>query len=220
MKTPLVIFGLGDFADLACFMFLHDSDYVPVAFCVDLEHKSANAHNGLPVICLEELEEKYPSASYTIFVAIGYSKMNTIRQEKVTLILNKGYKLASYISNKATIWPGFKYGYNCFIFENNNIQPFAEIGNNVILWSGNHIGHHSIIKDNVFLTSHVVVSGRVTIGNNCFIGVNSTIKDKVNISDFTLIGAGVLINANTDAYSVYTSLPAEKRKITSMKIKI
>ena len=50
-------------------------------------------------------------------------------------------------------------GDNCFILEDNTVQPFVTIGNNVTLWSGNHIGHDSVIEDDCFISSHVVVSG-------------------------------------------------------------
>ncbi len=65
--------------------------------------------------------------------------------------------MISYVSSKATVFPGAPIGDNCFILEDNTIQPFTSIGNNVVLWSGNHIGHHSVIKDHVSFTSHVVL---------------------------------------------------------------
>ena len=52
-----------------------------------------------------------------------------------------------YVSSKASVWPGFKPGENCFILEDNTMQPFVVIGDNVTLWSGNHIGHHARIGD-------------------------------------------------------------------------
>lgn len=68
-------------------------------------------------------------------------------------------------------------GDNCFVFENQTIQPFVKIGNDVIIWSGNHIGHHSMIGDHCFISSHVVISGNVKIEPYCFLGVNSSIRD-------------------------------------------
>ena len=96
------------------------------------------------------------------------------------------------ISSKASIFTN-KIGENCFILEDNTIQPYVEIGNNVTLWSGNHIGHHSIIRDHCFITSHVVVSGGVEIGENTFIGVNATLRDHIKIGKSNVIGAGALI---------------------------
>ncbi|WP_245213936.1 hypothetical protein [Rhodoferax sp. AJA081-3] len=65
---------------------------------------------------------------------------------------------------------GNEIGENCFILEDNTLQPFTKIGNNVILWSGNHIGHHGEIHDHVTFTSHVVMSGHCSIGPYSFLG--------------------------------------------------
>ena len=76
----------------------------------------------------------------------------------------KGYDFYSYVSPKATVLTN-KIGENCFILEDNTIQPFVEIGNNCVLWSGNHIGHHGKIDDHVFITSHCVVSEIVILNH-------------------------------------------------------
>jgi acetyltransferase-like isoleucine patch superfamily enzyme len=94
-------------------------------------------------------------------------------------------------------------GDNCFILEDNTIQPFVKIGNNVTLWSGNHIGHDSIIEDHCFLASHIVVSGNVRIGPYCFIGVNATLRNSITIAPKTLIGAGAVIMEDTIENGVY-----------------
>ena len=73
-------------------------------------------------------------------------------------------------------------GDNCFILEDNTIQPFVTIGNNVTLWSGNHIGHDSVIEDHCFITSHVVVSGHVRVGARSFLGVNATLRNAITIA--------------------------------------
>jgi len=100
-------------------------------------------------------------------------------------------------------------GDNCFILEDNTIQPFVRIGNNVTLWSGNHIGHDAIIEDHCFLTSHVVVSGFTRVGYNSFIGVNATLRNAITIAPETLIGAGAIIMKDTVAQGVY--LPERAR---------
>ena len=64
--------------------------------------------------------------------------------EKYDDAIRRGYTLISYVSSKATTFPGFTCGDNCFILEDNTIQPFVTIGNNVVMWSGNHIGHHTV----------------------------------------------------------------------------
>jgi UDP-3-O-[3-hydroxymyristoyl] glucosamine N-acyltransferase len=111
---------------------------------------------------------------------------------------------------------GFTCGDNCFILEDNTIQPFATIGNDVVMWSGNHIGHHSVIKDHVFITSHVVVSGACTIEPHCFLGVNATIRDETILARETLVGAGALILRDTKEFEVTKPRVHSRRKFAAI----
>ncbi len=202
---PLVIFGTGDMAQLAAYCFRHDGAREVVAFTVDADYCHAESFDGLPLVDFAQVASIYPSSSHDMYVAIGYSKRNTIREQKYEAARALGYTLASYISPRASTFPDFSCGDNCFIFEDNTIQPFVHIGCNVTLWSGNHIGHHSSIGNHCFVTSHVVVSGGVRVEQNCFIGVNATIRDRVTIADHGVIGAGALILGDTEARGVYVA---------------
>src|SRR3989304_6071732 len=178
---PVVIFGTGDIAELAHFYLANDSGFRVEAFTVDGEYLSSREFCSLPAVPFEEVERVYPPGQFDMFVALSYAKLNAVRAAKCREAKDKGYRLISYISSKATVWPGFSAGENCFILEDNTIQPFAMIGNNVTLWSGNHIGHHSEIHNHCFIASHVIVSGGVEIGESGFIGVNVTLGDPVKI---------------------------------------
>jgi sugar O-acyltransferase (sialic acid O-acetyltransferase NeuD family) len=207
--AKIIVFGVGQFADMAHFYLTHDSPHEVVAFTVDNEYLKEKEYRGLPVYPFENIEERLPPGDFEMFVPVSYKKVNKIRAEKYHQAKAKGYKLISYVCSKATIWPGQVIGDNCFIFENNVIQPYVEIGNNVIMWSGNHIGHHTMIKDHCFLASHVVISGSVVIEPYCFFGVNSTIRDNITIASECVIGAGALILKSTKEKGVYIGRPAE-----------
>ena len=116
-------------------------------------------------------------------VALSYMKLNQLREKKYHQAKNAGYSLATYVSSKATTWPDLNVGDNCFILEDQTIQPTVTIRNNVMLWSGNHIGHGTKIGDHSYLASHIVVSGHCNIGKRCFFGVNATLKDFLTIGD-------------------------------------
>jgi sugar O-acyltransferase (sialic acid O-acetyltransferase NeuD family) len=199
----IVIFGTGKLAEVAHYYFTHDSPYEVVAFAVDREFLQSNEFINLPVIPFEEVEKRFPPDQFSMFIAVGYGGMNKVRAKKYGEAKRKGYKLASYVCSKSVIWDNVKIGDNCFIFENQTIQPFAKIGNDVIIWSGNHIGHHSSIGDHCFITSHVVVSGNVAVGDYCFLGVNATIRDGIEIAPECLIGAGAVIMKSTKAKEVF-----------------
>lgn len=219
MKKPLVIFGSGDIAQLAHYYFSTDSNYEVVAFTVDANYIKESEFCGLPVVAFEDVAKKYPPDSYDFFVALSYSKLNAVRKEKFLAAKERGYKLVSFISSCATILNEGRIGENCFIFEDNTIQPFVTIGNNVTLWSGNHIGHHSVIHDHTFIASHVVISGGVEIGEQCFVGVNATLRDHIKIGDRCVVGAGALLLADADPEGVYIGAATERSKIPSTRLR-
>lgn len=219
MKKPLVVFGTGDIAQLAHFYFSSDSSYEVVAFTVDAGYLKEATFCGLPVVAFEDVDTQYPPVAHDLFVALSYSKLNAVRKEKYLAAKALGYRLVSYISSRASVLNAGRIGENCFILEDNTIQPFAVIGNNVTLWSGNHIGHHSHIKDHTFLASHVVVSGGVQIGEQCFIGVNATLRDHIAIGDRCVIGAGALLLADAEPDGVYLGTATERSKVPSSRLR-
>jgi sugar O-acyltransferase (sialic acid O-acetyltransferase NeuD family) len=207
--AKLVIFGAGDIARMAHYYFTRDSDHDVVAFTVDRAYRKQDTFLDLPVIDFEMVADRYPPQTYRMFIAVSYAKMNKVRADKYYRAKELGYQLVSYVSSKCTFLTDHPVGQNCFILENNTIQPFAKIGENVTLWSGNHIGHDSTIGDHCFITSHVVVSGNVQIQPYCFIGVNATLRNSITIAPETLISAGAIVMKNTVEKGVYVSKRAE-----------
>lgn len=206
--AKLVIFGTGKIAEVAYFYFTNDSEHRVVAFTNGKDFINQPTFLGLPIVAFEEIEKHYPPEDYSLFIAIGYLQRNTIRAQRYLEAKQKGYRLETYISSRATYY-GTPVGDNCFIFENNVIQPFVAIGNNVTLWSGNHIGHHSTIMDHCFVSSHVVISGSCTIKENCFLGVNSTLRDNITLGRFTVVGAGAIVMKDCPDYSLIKPAKSE-----------
>jgi len=219
MKKKLIIFGSGDIAQLAHHYFSHSSDYEVIAFCVDASYLTETILCKLPVIPFENIITLYPPTEYVFFIALSYSKLNSVRKEKFLAIKELGYTCTSFISPHATVLNEGNIGENCFIFEDNTIQPFVIIGNNVTLWSGNHIGHHSTIKDHCFISSHVVISGGVEIGEQCFIGVNATLRDHIKVGEKCIIGAGALLVADAAPGGVYMGSVSERSKVPSSRLR-
>jgi sugar O-acyltransferase (sialic acid O-acetyltransferase NeuD family) len=197
-----VIVGAGAFAEVARCYFEEYSSIRIDNFAVNKEKMESNTKSSLDLVTVEDLICEDPR-SVRIFVAIGYSKMNKYRSDLFNQFSNLKFEFLSFVHPEVKIWENSTVGQNCFIFEDNTIQPFTKIGDNTILWSGNHIGHHTTIGKNCFISSQVVISGSCIVGNNCFIGVNATVHDGVKIGDRTLIGAGAIISRDTNPDSVY-----------------
>jgi sugar O-acyltransferase (sialic acid O-acetyltransferase NeuD family) len=188
MGRPLVIFGTSEMASLAKFYFYHDSDYEVAGFTVDDDYLTGNSFEGLPVIPFSSVNEKYPPSEFDMHVALSYLQLNKLREKKYYQAKEAGYTLANYISSKATTWHDLSVGDNCFILEDQTIQPSVKIGNNVMLWSGNHIGHGVEIGNHTYLAAQVVISGNCKIGERCFFGVNASLKDFLTIGDDVFVG--------------------------------
>jgi sugar O-acyltransferase (sialic acid O-acetyltransferase NeuD family) len=217
-NKKLIIIGAGETAQIAFEYFTYDSNYEIAAFAVNQRFlKDENLYDR-PIIAIEEIEKEFPPDKFQAFVAISSGSLNRNRKAVFNEMKRKGYQLASYISSKAFVWRNVKIGENCFIFENNTVQPFVEIGNNVILWSGNHIGHNSKIADHCFISSHCVVSGFCEIGEHSFLGVNCTIENNVKIGKDNFIGAGALIQKNTKDKNLFQCKPTELSRVDTHRL--
>jgi sugar O-acyltransferase (sialic acid O-acetyltransferase NeuD family) len=219
--AQVVIFGLRDFASLAHFYLKYDSPHEVVAFTVHGEFMPPDAtFEGCPVVAFEDLESRFPPSRFAAFAPLAPKDMNRFRHGVYQQFRQKGYRLISYISSRATCFPGTRIGDNCFILEDNTIQPFVNIGDNVVLWSGNHIGHHSTIGNHAFFTSHVVLSGHCTVEDFCFFGVNATVRDGLRIAQGTLVGMGAIISRETQPWSLFKAPITTPADISSTEVDV
>lgn len=217
-NKKVVIFGLLDSAELAHYYLTNDSEFDVVGFTVNQNYiPDEPVYKELPVVAAEKLEEYYPPSEFYLFIPMTGVKMNTIRKEIYQNFKKRGYKFASYVSSKCTNLAS-KIGENCFILEDNTIQPFTKIGDNVVLWSGNHIGHHGKIDNHVYFTSHVVLSGHCHVKERAWIGVNATIRDGVTIGEGCLIAMGSLVTKSTEDGGFYIGSPAKKQEKLAIEI--
>jgi sugar O-acyltransferase (sialic acid O-acetyltransferase NeuD family) len=217
--AKVIVFGVKDFAQLAHYYLCHDSEHEVIGFSVNEAYLPPDRmYCGLPVFAFEDIEAQFSPQEYHFFAPLSASGMNLPREKVYLDIKAKGYALISYVSSKATVCHN-QIGENCFILEDNTLQPFTTIGNNVVLWSGNHIGHHGVIKDHVCFTSQVVLSGHCVVEPYCFFGVNATIRDGLTIAEGTFVAMAAAIAKNTEAWGVYRGNPSEKARLSSKELK-
>ena len=217
--AKVIIFGMQDYAELAHYYLEKDSPHEVVAFCVNKAYiPEAGQFRGLPVLAFEDVDQTHPAQDFCFFAPMSPKNMNRDRERVFNEIRAKGYRMISYVSSKATLFDN-EIGENCFILENNTLQPFTRVGNNVVLWSGNHLGHHSHIHDHVTFTSHVVMSGHCDIGAYSFLGVNSTLRDGIRIAEGGFIAMAAAVMKNTEPWSVYKGNPAVRLAMPSTQMK-
>jgi len=213
----VVVFGIEKSAELAHFYLTHDSDHTVVAFTVDPEYLTSGEFKGLPVVPYNELEQHYSPDQFSMFIPMSFEKMNHLRADKYTDAKRRGYKLISYVSSRATIFPDFQCGDNCFILEDSTIQPYARLGNDVVIWAGSHIGHHAVVKDHVFI-ARAIVSGSCVIESFSFLGGNSVIRDGVVVARETLVGMETYIARDTKEFEVYGNRGTQPERIRSDRL--
>lgn len=212
------MFGIGAFADLACYYFTHDSPYTVAAFTVDADYLREPTFNRRPVVAFEDVERAFPPADHDMFVAVGFHKLNAARAAKVADAEAKGYRAASFLSSRAGVSPGLVVRPNTMIMEGAYVHPFVEIGRNTIVWSLTRIAFRTRIGDDCWIVS-AVFGESVTVGDHTFIGLNATIAPGITVGRRNVIGAGALVVRDTRDDEVYRAVASRPAKARSSRLR-
>ena len=183
------------------FYFSRDSKYDIVAFTVNEKYIQESMFCGLNVIAFESIEKNFSPEEYDLFIAIGPSKMNSLREMKYYEAKQKGYSLATYISPHAICESPL--GENSFVGDSAIINSFSTIGFNNIFWEFCLVNNDSCIGNNCYFSPKSVISTFSNIGDNTIIGTGSIVKTSVIVAEKTLIGAGCYISKDTEVKGVY-----------------
>lgn len=207
----LLIFGMGEMAQLAHFYFAESGDWEIVGFAADPQFLGdGKSLAGLPTVAFGAATRQFSPKSHCAFVAVSAGDLNHSREDMCQRVEALGYELVSFVHPSTTVASNVEIGRNTFVFEDNTLQPFTKVGNRCILWSGNHIGHRTVIEDDVFVASHVVISGYCRIGRYSYLGVNSSVADGVNVATETVLGAAALLLADNEPSGIYVGSPARR----------
>lgn len=203
----VILFGTGSLAELLRLYLTEDSDHEVVAFTATADGMKADSFCDLPLVAFEEVADRYPPSDHRMFVAVGYTRMNSVRSRFYTEAKTKGYELISYVSSAATVHAA-AVGDNCCVFGGATLEPFVTIGNDVVVWGGARVSHHSSVGDHSFLAPGVTIAGHTSVGEHCFLGVNATVRDGITVADKSLIGAGATVLRDTLPHQVLVAARA------------
>ncbi|MBI4696139.1 MAG: transferase [Gammaproteobacteria bacterium] len=188
--SELVIFGAGEVAREAWRVFSRGSDHRVVAFIVDDAYLTSREFQGLPVEPASRLAETFPPDRYLMFVAMGYSRMNSARSAKYAEMKSLGYQMPSAIGPRCRYESELPPGDNCLLLDDAIIDQGVRIGSDVIIWRGCFVGHDSAVGDHCFMSARVSVAGHVTVGDHCFMGIGCVTVDAIEIAPRTLAARG------------------------------
>ena len=93
-KNDLLIFGTGTLAEIAGYYFNTDSSFRVIGFVDKPEFaEKKSTLMDLPIISWEKDLDQYSKSDVSFFIANGYQKTNSVRQENYEQIKKKGYNL-------------------------------------------------------------------------------------------------------------------------------
>jgi sugar O-acyltransferase (sialic acid O-acetyltransferase NeuD family) len=202
----IVLFGAGQIAEVAKFYIDTYSPDRIVGFTVDATHRHSDRFAGLPLVEWESLESHFPASQVKLLGPLSYRRMNEFRRDRHLEGKKRAYEFTSFIHPNSHVHTK-DIGENCFILEQNVIQPFARVGAGVMMWSSNHIGHHAVIGDYCFFSSQAVICGSSTIGERCFVAANVTVEDGIIVGDGCFLGSAAIVKRNLPAESVVPGTP-------------
>ena len=216
--TDIVVFGAGQIADVArTYVDRHGPDRI-VAFCVDDAFRTGDTFAGRPQVSWEELERHYPPDRVHLLGPLSFRKLNAFRRARFEEGKARGYSFASFVHPSCHVYTD-RIGENCFILENNTLQPFVEIGDDVILWSNNHIGHHSRIGAHSFVSTYCGISSNVTIGEECFLAGKASIDYGRTVGARSFLGQASVVLADLPEESVVPGVGSAVARYSSRRLK-
>ena len=144
----LVIFGAGEFAEIAHYYFTHDSPSQVVGFTVDREYLREHRFRGLPVVPFDEVLRHFPPAEHDMFVALGIGGVNRKRAAKVAE--------AERLGSATRIGFHTRIGDHCWIVS-------AIFGESVTVGEGTFVGLNATVAPCLSVGSHTIIGAGALI---------------------------------------------------------
>lgn len=190
----IIIIGNSSYSDTIRYYLEEDAKREVVAYAVEEKYIKEDTRNGLPVVNIDILPEKYNLEEYSVILGIGYSSMNSVRERLYKKCFVMGYNIENYIHSTAIISKDAKIGCGNIFLEHSIVGPNCVVGNGNVFFISSVLAHDDNIGDFNFFSVHVSVAGFVNISNRCFFGINSTIKNNINIPSEVLVGANAYMS--------------------------
>lgn len=216
MVEQVVIFGTNELSEIVCNYIdnLYYDEYKLIGFVVDDEYCKNDIFCSKKVFSYTEF--KILNKDIKVILTVGYSKMNSIREQIYSRLIVDGYDVINFIDKRAIVNTK-KIGKGNIILDGVNIGVNSKIGNGNIFYPNSLLSHHSVMGNFNYLSPSVAIAGCCTIGNKCFFGINSTTKDNISILDETLIGAGAYLSSSTKNIGT-TIVPSKSYEIEYREI--
>ena len=215
----VVIVGVNEYSEYIYYTIKKENKIEVVAFSSLKEYMTCEEFCKLPVFPLEELPMFIDIAECKVLIAIGYTKMNSRRENTYNLCKKLNYNIFTYISTRA-ICDSDSIGEGTIILPMAYVPPATKIGVCNSVNTCALLGHSSTIGDFNWFSGNCIMGGNVTMGDRCFVGMNTLIKNGVKIESETLIAAFSNMTDNSEEGKFYIGNPAQNYKKIKSSIAI
>ncbi len=212
---PIVLFGAGKIAEVFSACIERDEAFEIIGYTCDAEYADEQSFRGKPLLPFEEAPNAFPPDQTDMLIAVGYHDCNRLRAQRTEAAREAGYRLVSYISNRALLHPGVTCGENTVVLDGAMIQEGSRLGDGVFLWDGALVGHHSDVGDFCWITGSAAVGGSVRMGPRCFLGLHATVGHGIAVGEACMLGAGTLLTRDLAAGNVLVRRDTETHRLNS-----
>lgn len=201
-RRPIVLFGTGHVASVVRFILDHESAYRVTALTADPGWESGPAAGDMEVVPFDAVAERFPPSDYGMFVAMGYSRMNAVREARCRQAHDMGYELVAHVSGRASVWPDLQVGANTIVMDGAAIGPFATVGEGCLIWPHAYVGHGATIGDYCYMAANAAVSGLSVVERRCVLGPGCVIRDGIRVGEACVVGTGAVLTTDLEGHSI------------------
>lgn len=141
----------------------------------------------------------------SLFVAMGYGRLGTLRRECVDRLARDGWSLCNMLSPFAVVDGLVEPDANVLVMRGAVIQRSASVGRGTICRSRSLVAHDSTVGQYCYLGYGAMVLGNTAVEDHCFIGAGAIVRDGIRIARGSVIGAGAAIMSDTVPNGIYAS---------------
>jgi UDP-perosamine 4-acetyltransferase len=144
-----------------------------------------------------------------VHVAVGD---NAIRRRVALGFLERGFRLASAVSDRAAISPTASIGTGAAVMPGAVINAYAQIGTCAIVNTAASVDHDCRVGDYAHIAPGCHLAGNVIIGEGTFVGIGASVISGISIGDWSVVGAGGVVIRSLPAGVTAAGVPARAIK--------
>ena len=125
MEEQVVIIGNSHFSELIYEHIRQDKNWKVLAFAANEAYIQEPMLGGIPVVAVEELEERYIQDEIKLVLAVGYGNMNQTRKKIYEECSKKGFSFMNYIHSSVLCSQKVEWGSGNIVFPGVSIDSFV-----------------------------------------------------------------------------------------------